>query len=80
MVNLGAKSKRAPSAVIREAVAFFGRDGLGLEVRDRSDTTIEFIGGGVVVLVSAAPKARGSDVSVVSQEWDHQAKQFLTRL
>ncbi len=80
MINLGAESKRAPSAVIREAVAFFGEGGLGLEVKDRSDSAVEFVGGGGLVMVSAAAKERGSDVSVVSQEWDHQARQFLSRL
>ena len=80
MINLGAESKRAPAAVIREAVTFFGEGGLGLEIKEQSKDAVQFVGGGGLVLVSATAKERGSEVRVVSQEWDHQAQQFLTRL
>lgn len=80
MINLGARSKLDPVAVIREAVAYFGEGGYGLTVHERTESSVHFDGGGGFVAVSAAAKDDGSEVMVVSQEWEHQAEQFLDRL
>lgn len=80
MMNEGAESKKDPKAVLREALSFFGDGGVGLDVEERTDSTVKLAGKGGFVLVSAVPKERGSDVRVVSQEWDEQAKQFMERL
>jgi hypothetical protein len=80
MINLGKKSKHDPPEVIRRAVAFFGEGGLGLAVRERTESSVQFENGGGFVGVTATAVERGSDVTVQSQEWDYQAQQFLERI
>ena len=80
MINLGKQSKLEPSAVVRHAVAFFGEGGLGLTVLERTESTVRFEGGGGSVAIAAGAKGAGSDVTIQSQEWEFQAKQFMERI
>jgi hypothetical protein len=80
MINLGKQSKLDPSLVIRHAVAFFGEGGLGLAVLERTESTVQFEGGGGSVAIAANAKNGGSDVTIQSQEWDFQAQQFVERI
>ena len=80
MINLGKHSKLDPPAVIRKACAYFGPGGLGLAVLEQSETTVQFEGVGGSVGITANAKEGGSDVTIVSQEWDYQAKQFVERI
>ena len=80
MVNLGTETKLSSEKVLARATAFFGEGGLGLETRRDSDTCLTFIGGGGYVTVTTAPIAKGTDVTVASQEWERDATRFLSRL
>lgn len=82
MISLVKESRRVPSKVIEQAVAFFGPGGLGLDVVDHADCCARFEGGGGHVFVEAAgrEKGKGSEVRVESREWDQAAKAFLAKL
>ena len=80
MVNLGTQTKLSSAEVLARATAFFGEGGLGLEMRPDSDTCLTFSGGGGYVTVTTAPIAKGTDVTVASQEWERDATRFLSRL
>jgi len=82
MISLEAKSKLVPSQVIGRAVSFFGPGGWGLEVVERAECCARFVGGGghVFVQVTGKEGEKGSTVAVESVEWEHAAKEFLTKL
>jgi hypothetical protein len=68
-----------PEQVIQKAVDFFGKDGVGLEVMDRSRCCAQFEGGGghVSVTVSEGDK---TEVELVTREWDYDVKQFVRQI
>ena len=80
MINLGKQSKMEPAEIVKQATRFFGPRGLGLEVFDADQHNARFQGGGGFVAVEASPSANGSDVKVLSQEWEQQAQQFLEKI
>ncbi len=80
MIKISRESKLTPQEAIKKAVAFFGRGGLGLELKEEDSCNAYFEGGGGGIRVSAATSKKGSSVDVESVEWDFQAKEFLGRL
>lgn len=80
MMNKGKETNKDPKAVLREALDYFGAGGLGLDVQERTNVSVKLAGHGGLVLVSAVPGKRGTEVRVVSQQWDEQARQFMQRL
>ncbi len=80
MVRLGKQSKMPPATVIERAVGFFGPAGVGLEVRERTETSVRLVGGGGSVTVKAKATNGGSDVDIMAVEWDYQANQFMSKI
>lgn len=80
MIKVSRESKLKPQEVIKKAVAFFGKGGYGLELKEEDGCNAYFEGGGGSVRVTAATSKKGSSVDVESVEWDYQAKQFLEKL
>ena len=77
MARYGKTSKHEPKTVIEKARAFFGPGGEGLTVVEVGDCCVRFQGGGGLVEVRATQLEKGSDVEILSREWDYQAKTFL---
>ena len=79
MLHLGKESKRGPQAVLDKAVAFFGADGLGLALRQRTEESVAFEGGGGSVIISAkgTPAGKQTEVDIQSREWDYPVRQIL---
>jgi len=79
MLRLGKETKQSPQEVLDKAVAFFGPDGLGLALRQRSEQSVAFQGGGGYVSVTARRTAEGEPTAVdlESREWDYPVRQFL---
>ena len=80
MIRLEVKTKHAPEKTIEEAVAFFGPDGYGLEVKEQSADHAFFVGGGGSVAITVKPEDKKTAVDIVSQEWDYQVQQFLEKI
>lgn len=82
MISLGKNSKLGPEQVIDKAVTFFGPGGRGLEVTERATCCVrlEGAGGFVFVQASSGEKAKGSEVSIESREWEGAAKEFLGKI
>ena len=73
MINLGKHGKLAPAEVAQKATNFFGPGRLGLTVNATGENSTRFEGGGGFVEVEAALATHGSDVVILSQEWENQA-------
>jgi len=73
------KTKLKPDEVIERAVKFFGKGGVGLEVTDRSGSTVCFEGGGGHVTIIVCP-GELTDVDLETREWDYQVKRFMENI
>jgi hypothetical protein len=75
-MRYGTETKMSTSEVLRNAEAYFGEGGLGLQVTSRDECCLSLEGGGghVTVTVTAGDK---TSVDVETQEWDYQVKSFM---
>jgi hypothetical protein len=80
MISIGKETKLRPAKVIEEAMAFFGPQGVGLQVDDSGSGCAHFTGGGGFVTVTACQGEKQTVVSVEAREWEPQAKQFTAKL
>jgi len=80
MIRIETKTKLTPEAAIMQAHKFFGPGGLGLQVKDQSATYARFEGGGGSVEVSACAEEKRTKVELVSQEWEYQVKEFISKI
>ena len=81
MINLGSETKLTPQQILERAIAYFGKGGLGLEMREDAPGCLTFSGGGGYVSVTVTTsQERKTEVSVVAQEWEQDAKSFLAKI
>ena len=80
MLNLHTDTKLTPKEVVESAVAFFGPEGIGLEVKERGENSAYFEGGGGGVEVVASVEGSGSAVDLETREWEYQTKDFARRI
>lgn len=80
MLRIAKKTKLSPEGAIDKAVTFFGPKGYGLTVVEQSPTCAKFEGGGGRVEVTSCAGDKRTSVEIVSDEWDAQTKEFLTRI
>jgi hypothetical protein len=73
-MRYGASSKLPAEKVIAKAKEYFGK--LGLKAVSEDPGSICMEGGGGRVTVTACGE-KGSDVEIVTTEWDFHVKQFL---
>ena len=80
MKRLGKMTRTAPGEVVDKAISYFGSDGLGLEVSERSAGRVVLTGGGGLVEVSAEERGNKTEVDIIAREWDHAAMTFLGKI
>jgi len=80
MINLEARTRLTPEEVASRLKKFFGKGGLGLEVTEEAPQCLTFEGGGGYVTANFCQDDGETRVTLASQEWDHQAKEFLASL
>lgn len=78
MANYGRKSNLSPERVLEAADKYFG--GLGLKRQDAAAGCARFEGGGGFVAISTCAQDRGTEVTLETQEWDRQVREFLGKL
>jgi len=80
MLNLEIKTKFSPEKIVEQAVAFFGPNGYGLEVKENYKNHAYFEGGGGSVAITTSVKDEKTAVDVVSREWDFQVQEFAKKI
>jgi hypothetical protein len=80
MISIGKENKLRPEKVIEKAIAYFGPQGVGLDVEDSGKGCAHFIGGGGFVTVTACQGEKRTEVGVEAREWESQAKRFTMNL
>ena len=80
MINLEVKTKLSEKELGERLKKFFGKGGLGLKVCDDTPQCLSFEGGGGYVTANISTDEGKTRVTLVSQEWEHQVKEFAAGL
>jgi hypothetical protein len=80
MARYGVKTELSPELTIEKAVAWFGEEGLGLEVAERGDCCVAFAGGGGHIRITATAAEDKTAIELVTREWDYDVKQFMRKI
>jgi hypothetical protein len=80
MLNLEVKTKLSETEVVKRAKRFFGKGGLGLEVSEENPQCLSFQGAGGYVTATLCSEGDKTRVTLVTQEWDYQVKEFASSL
>ena len=80
MINLEVKTKLKQEEVIDKLKKFFGKGGLGLEIKEETLQCLTFEGGGGHVTATLCPEEGRIRLNLVTQEWDYQVKKFASSL
>ncbi len=77
MARYSMDSRLNPERVMRKATAFFGAEGLGLDMIILNCGCLYFEGEGGHVMVAANEGEDGSTVDLGTRGWDFQVREFL---
>jgi hypothetical protein len=80
MIHLEGKSRLGPEEVLDRAKKFFGKGGQGLELTEENASCLTFTGGGGYVTATVCLEGEQTKVDLVSQEWEYQVKEFLSKI
>jgi hypothetical protein len=80
MMNLERQSKLKPEELMARLKKYFGKEGLGLAVTEENPSCIIFSGGGGYMNATVCWEKGKTKVSLMTQEWEHQAQEFLSKL
>ena len=80
MINLEAKTKLSKKDLVERLKKFFGKGGLGLEACEDTPDCLSFEGGGGYVTANIGTEEEKTRLTLVSQEWEHQVKEFASGL
>lgn len=80
MMNLEFRTKLSQEEVIKRLKRFFGKEGLGLEIKEETPQCLFFEGGGGYVNATICLEERETRLNLVTQEWDYQVKKFASEL
>ena len=80
MLNLEVKTKLTPEKVVKKMKSYFAEGGQGLKLRDDTSQCLNFEGAGGYVTATLCPENHRTRVEFITQEWEHQVKEFAAKL
>lgn len=80
MINLESQTHLSRDLIAARLKAFFGPGGLGLVLTEETPESLRFEGGGGFVSAAICPQGDGHRLTLVSREWEDQARRFIDRL
>ena len=80
MLNLETKTKLSEEEVIDRVKKFFGKGGLGMDLKEESPQCLTFEGGGGYVTATICQEEGQNRIGLLTQEWEYQVKDFSARL
>jgi hypothetical protein len=80
MLNLEVKTKLSQEEAADRLRRFFGKGGLGLELKEDTSRCLYFEGGGGYVKATVCREEGKTRIDLVTQEWDYQVKKFSSEL
>ncbi len=80
MLNVEGRSKLKPEELKARLKQYFGKWWWGLEIAEENPSCISFSGGGGYVKATVFWEKGKTRVNLVTQEWEYQAKEFISQL
>jgi hypothetical protein len=80
MLKLEKRTKKKPEEVAQKLKSFFGKGGLGLDLKADTPVCLTFEGGGGYVNATLCEEDAGTRLDLETKEWDYQVKEFASRL
>lgn len=80
MLNMQTRTKLPFEEVVGRLKRFFGRGGLGLQISEENPQCLSFEGGGGYVTATICAEDGKTRIDFVTQEWEHQVKEFASSL
>ena len=80
MLNIEVKTKLSVEDTIGRLKSYFGKGGLGLEIKDENEACLNFEGGGGYITATVCEEDKNTKVDLVGQEWEIQMKSFASKL
>ncbi len=80
MLNLEVTTKLSMEEAARRATKFFGDEGLKLKQTESDPGRICFDGGGGYVTIDMCSEGNKTKLTIVTQEWEYQIKEFASDL
>jgi len=80
MLKMEKRTKKYPQEVARRLKDFFGKGGLGLDLKEETPTCLTFEGGGGYVNAVLCQEGAETRIDLTTQEWDYQVKEFASSL
>jgi len=80
VIKLEAKTELPREKLMERLKRFFGKDGLGLEIKDETPECLHFEGGGGYVNATLCSEKGKTRLDLMTQEWDYQVKKFISGL
>jgi hypothetical protein len=81
MLNLEVKTKLSQEEVMNRVKRAFGKEGLGLDLKEDTPSCLTFEGGGGYVNATVCEEEDGQTrIDFVTQEWDYHVKELVSKL
>ena len=80
MLNIETKTKLSEAEAIDKVKRFFGKGGLGMDLKEDSPNCLSFEGGGGYVTATICQEEDQIRIDLVTQEWEYQVKEFSAQL
>ena len=80
MINLERETKLTQEEAMKRLKAYFGEGGQGLEMTEKNPCCVSFSGGGGYVTATVSVDGGKTKINLVTQEWEYQAKEFLSQI
>jgi hypothetical protein len=80
MPRYAKNSQLSPEKIGEKAVAYFGSGVVGLEITEMERCCLRFQGGGGHVSIELTEKEDGTEVEIITREWDYHVKEFMKKL
>ena len=80
MARYSVETKLDSDQVMEKAVAYFGPEGVGLQVTEQASCCAHFVGGGGHVHVTVVATEPRTTVELETREWDYDVKQFMHKI
>ncbi len=80
MLNISKETNLSPEEIRQKTRDYFGEKGLKLEMTEEEDGCLSFSGGGGYVNATICAAENKNRIDIVTQEWEYDVKEFLSRL
>ena len=80
MLNLELKTKLSVEDTLDRIKTYFGKGGLGLEMKDETGDCLNFEGSGGYINATVCADDKKTKIDLVGREWEIQMKEFASKL